>query len=310
MIISAVVCTRNREAMTVRAVQSLIDQSANPEEYEILVVDNGSTDDTEKTVRELAERTTGVKVRYVSEPKTGIAHARNTGYEQALGEYIAFIDDDAAAEPDWLQLVIDNIRSSERPLVAIGGRILPLYEAPKPAWFLDRYEERTWGEERRFLTKEESFSASNMIVLRQAFIDVGGFQTNVGMSGERLMLGEEPLVFEQFWKKLDCEQRILYDPELKVRHSVPAAKMTVLYWAKRTFVGGQFEARVARESGKGLAMFVRAVASFLFRSVVWWFFIFKTRNFKRWLFEGLGYLAAPLGRLLALIGIEPKLKRI
>lgn len=310
MLVSAVVCTRNRSAMTVRAVQSLVDQTADPSDYEILVVDNGSTDDTQERMRELAETTERVALRYVQEPRTGIAHARNTGYKEARGEYIAFIDDDAAAEPDWLERVINNIRGAEAPLVALGGQILPLYEAPKPSWFLDEYEIRTWGGERRFLEPGESFSASNMVVQRQAFVDVGGFPTDVGMSGERLMIGEEPQVFLRFWEELSCERRILYDPGMQVLHSVPAHKMRLLTRAGRRFVSGQFAGHVILRTGRGrLAAIARALVSFLFRSLAWVFFIFKTWNLRRWIFEGFGYVAEPLGRLLLLMGIEPELKR-
>lgn len=296
--------------MTVRAVKSLVEQTADPADYEILVIDNGSTDDTKERISELADETDRVDVRYLEESRTGIAFARNTGYEQARGEYIAYIDDDAAAKPDWLERVINNIRGADAPLIALGGQIHPLYEAPKPNWFMDEYEIRTWGDERRFLGPDESFSASNMVIQRQAFVEVKGFQTDVGMSGERLMVGEEPQVFKQFWEELSCQQRILYDPEMRVMHSVPAHKMRLFTSAGRHFVHGQFWGRVVLSSGRGrFAATVRAFASCLFRSVVGVFYIFKTRNVQRWIFEGFGYAAEPLGRLLVLIGIEPHLKR-
>ena len=250
MLISAVVCTRDRSDMAVRAIKSLIDQTADPAEYQILVVDNGSTDDTEEKVRALADKTARVEVRYVKEPRTGIAHARNKAYREASGEYVAFIDDDAVAEPDWIARLIETIGAQHGPPVAVGGRILPLYEAPKPHWFLDRYEERTWGATARALQRNESFSASNMMILREALVEVGGFPTDVGMTGDRLLVGEEPQLFERLWDTLDCEGRIVYDPGLRVKHSVPAGKMKLLTDFKRSFAVGQFHGIVIKRSGR------------------------------------------------------------
>ncbi|MCH8977633.1 MAG: glycosyltransferase family 2 protein [Armatimonadetes bacterium] len=307
MLISAVVCTRDRADMAVRAIKSLIDQSADPAEYEILVIDNGSTDDTEEKVRTLADKTARVQVRYVKEPRTGIAHARNTGYEEAQGEYVAFIDDDAAAEPAWITRLIETIRAQHEPPVAVGGRILPLYEAPKPHWFLERYEERTWGETARALQRNESFSASNMTILREALVEVGGFPTDVGMTGDRLLVGEEPQLFERLWDKLECEGRIVYDPRLRVRHSVTAGKMKLFTEFKRTFVAGQFHGIVIKRSGG--VRFVPALRAFAVLCTRLVLALFKVGHPKRWVYEGTGIIGEPLGRFLTLIGIEPKLKR-
>ncbi len=297
--------------MMVRAVQSLLQQTAAPEDYEVIIIDNGSTDGSQEVARSMAESSTRVRVRLVEETRTGIAFARNTSFEEASGEYVASIDDDAAAEPDWIARIIDIIRTEKSPPIAIGGKYIPLYEVPKPSWFLDSYEIRTWGEERRYMRRGESFAASNMVVRKDAFMQVGGFPTNVGMSGDKLMIGEEPLLFERLWDKLDCEGRIVYDPDLHVRHSVPAFKMKLTAMARRRFVAGQFAGRMIKASGSG--RFVATLRSFvvIFVKIVYAFLlIFKIRNVQRWIFEGLGHIAEPVARFLCLIGWEPKMKRI
>jgi len=101
--ISVVVCTFNRAAMLRRALESLLSQTTPPEvRYEIVVIDDGSTDDTPPVVAELAEGSAHVPVRYFRQEGTGIAGARNHGIRRAQGEWIAFFDDDQWADPLWL----------------------------------------------------------------------------------------------------------------------------------------------------------------------------------------------------------------
>ncbi len=311
MKISIVICTRNRSSMMARAVQSVILQTASPGDYEIVIVDNGSTDETEAQAKSLIARSKGRSIRYVKEARAGIAFARNTGYEAAQGEYVAYIDDDAAASPDWIDTLLRLIRESKPEPIGLGGVILPLYEVSKPKWFLDSYEERRWGSEQRCLTKGESFSASNMAVRRDALVAVNGFPTDVGMSGNRLFVGEEPMLFQRLWEQMDCEGRILYSPELHVRHSVPEAKMRLTAMGRRRFVAGQFAAMMIRSRGeRRFAAGLRALLALLGKSVFAVVRIVKVRNVHRWVFEGLGIVAEPLGRLLALLGIEPKMRRV
>ena len=294
--------------MMARAVESLVGQTAPADEFEIVIVDNGSTDDTRERAQRLVGQHSSHTIRYVYEERPGIAFARNAGTAASTGEYVASIDDDAAAEPDWIERISSLVTTRE--YVALGGRILPLYEVPKPPWFQDAYEERTWGTERRFLGKDESFSASNMVVKRSALERVGGFPTDVGMSGDRLMVGEEPMLFKRLWESEDCAGKILYDPDLRVRHSVPAHKMRVFTGAARNFVNGQYTARVIKSTGKSRTVAaLRSLASVFIKFFVGIGLVFKAKSARQWVYEAAEGVAQPLGRLLALIGIEPKVRR-
>jgi hypothetical protein len=125
------------------------------------------------------------------------------------------------------------------------------------------------------------------------------------------MVGEEPLLFERLWDNFDCKGRIVYDPDLHIRHSSPAFKMKLTAMARRRFVSGQFAGRMLIE--KGADRFVAALRAFIaifVKAFAALFLIFKVKNFHRWIFEGLGVVAEPTARFLCLIGIEPKMKRI
>ena len=109
--ISAVVCTHNRVDFLQRCIDSLRNQTLDPLNYEILVVDNGSIDGTEQ----LCERYEDVvNFRYIHEPVLGLSQARNRGLQEASGDFIGYIDDDAAAEPQWNRRLASHRQSSLR----------------------------------------------------------------------------------------------------------------------------------------------------------------------------------------------------
>jgi glycosyltransferase involved in cell wall biosynthesis len=129
--ISVVVCTYNRAALLPRVVESLFAQKSDAA-FEILVVDNNSSDDTPAVVASLQSKSP-VALRYIHERRQGNAYARNTGVEQAHAPIIAFLDDDVIAGENW----IDTIRSvfnRDSEISFIGGKVLPLWEIDPPRW--------------------------------------------------------------------------------------------------------------------------------------------------------------------------------
>ena len=95
---------------------------------------------------------------------------------------MAYIDDDAKASPDWLNVAFEIINSITPAPLCLGGPIYPFYLTPKPIWFKDEYEVRSWGPDSRWLSKGESFSGSNMIWKKEVFITFGGFPNRQGCS--------------------------------------------------------------------------------------------------------------------------------
>jgi glycosyltransferase involved in cell wall biosynthesis len=130
--ISAVITTYNRSDMLATALNALLSQNAGGVRYEIVVVDNNSTDDTRATV-EARIAAGNPNLRYVFEPKQGITHGRNAGIAAARGEIIAFTDDDVVVTDNWIATIERAL--SENPDVAyVGGKILPQWSAPPPPW--------------------------------------------------------------------------------------------------------------------------------------------------------------------------------
>src|SRR5687768_12492925 len=102
--ISVVVCTYNRAALLPQALRSLFAQKIENLDYEIVVVDNNSSDDTPAAVESLKSESP-VPLRYVRESRQGNAYARNAGVEQAAGSIIAYLDDDCIADENWVAII-------------------------------------------------------------------------------------------------------------------------------------------------------------------------------------------------------------
>lgn len=234
--ISVVICTFNRADLLVAALESVCIQTISASMYEVIVVDNNSSDDTNIVVGEFCHR--HINIRYCLEPQQGLSHARNRGWREARGQYVAFLDDDARASRDWIETALHCFGWIRPEPLAIGGKILPAYDAPKPKWFHDDLEVRTFGDDPRFLGNHEGFSGSNMIFRRNVLEHYGGFDARVGVKGPYLSVGEETALFSRIW--LDKPDACFYySPSIVVYHAVPHYKMTVAYSLKRSFVTGQ-----------------------------------------------------------------------
>ena len=134
MDISVVICTYNRCRSLADSLESVAN-SRLPDsvEWEVVVVDNNSRDQTRQTVERFCQRYPQ-RFRYVFESDQGLSHARNAGIREARGAIIAFTDDDLTVEPTWLQNVTAPLRD-EGPWAGTGGRILPAQTFAAPKWF-------------------------------------------------------------------------------------------------------------------------------------------------------------------------------
>jgi glucosyl-dolichyl phosphate glucuronosyltransferase len=237
--ISAIICTYNRATRLERAVKSLIYQTLNKSSYEILVVANGCKDDTVSIIEQLKNSNPECSLSLVHEEECGAGKARNKGVKCARGSFIAFMDDDAEAQSDWLETGLRCFDEVKPMPLGVGGPIYPLYTSPKPAWFKDEYEVRSWGVGSRFLNRGEIFSGSNMIFKKQVFEEYGFFDTAIEIKGESLILGEECGFQEKIWESMGTECVLYYSPKLVVLHEVSGYKMTLVYRLKRGLAMGQ-----------------------------------------------------------------------
>ncbi len=302
--LSVVICTYNRADILRGSIESLLNQTGATGTFEILVVDNNSTDDTAAVARRYA---TDHGIRYIFEPAQGLAHARNRGYAEARGEYVAYLDDDARADPVWIAGIHKIIQQSDRRPIGIGGPIYPYYLSEKPDWFLDEYEIRTWGDAPRFLEKGEFFSGSNMVFSREVLARFGGFDTDLGVKGDTLNLGEETRLFNKIWDGFLEHELFYYSPALKVYHLVPADKMNLHYFFKRRFMVGQSSLHSIfspLDGYKKVNLTVGFSAFILYKSLVAVLKLPLYRSFHTWVIECMNPVIVGLGLVCACLGIR------
>jgi glucosyl-dolichyl phosphate glucuronosyltransferase len=243
--LSVVVCTYSRCALLRDCLESLAAQTLSRDAYEVIVVDNNSSDGTPGLV--WSWQRDNPRVRYVLEPRQGVAHARNRGWREAAGEFVAYIDDDTTADPEWCERVLHAFTASTPQPVAVGGEILPRLAGRKPWWFSPRMEVRSWGPAAGFLsspTAHYGFSGANMAFQRRVLSEHGGFNTAFGMSGDKVWLGEEPELFMRIHR---TQPYFWYDPAIQVQHYVPPSQLRLVGRLYRAFQTGR--ARRAIEKG-------------------------------------------------------------
>ncbi len=303
--ITVAICTYNRADMLDGALTSLCTQAVSANCFEILVIDNGSFDNTAACVQGCKKKYPNHTIRMVFEATIGLGWARNTAILQAEGRYVAFLDDDARAQPDWLAQALAILRKEPEALICIGGPIQPFYTTPKPVWFKDDYESRSWGKKARRLNSGESFSGSNMIWRKTSLQAIGGFTGLLGVKGETLSIGEETDAFMRLWQQVD-EPLLFYSPTLRVRHWVPSFKMKVLYRLKRAFVAGQVAVQLKKQPGWRWRLFslLRGIRDLMlntyqaichFRQHTYW---------QNWLVEEGQPVMIKLGIILASVGVN------
>jgi glycosyltransferase involved in cell wall biosynthesis len=266
--LSIVICTHNRSGMLATALESLVCQVAPLENYEILVVDNHSTDETKRVVERFATKLKNLC--YVYESEIGLSAARNRGWQEAHGRYVGYLDDDAKVPLEWVSValeVIDRIAPE-----AFGGPYFAFYNSPKPAWFKDEYATYVKGNESRRLNEEEYLSGCNLFIRRDVLDELNGFNTALGMTGKKIAYGEETSFLKILREKYPCAY-IYYEPRLFIYHLVRDEKMDLWRWPKRFLIDGRYSYRAQSPvNGTGVRDTILEIALILlrlFKSCTW-----------------------------------------
>lgn len=235
LLFSVCLYTRNRARLLIQALESVCVQTLPPEQYEVIVVDNGSTDDTRSVVEGFTGRIHNL--RYFYEARAGSGRARNRGWQEAIGEVAAFIDDDGKAPANWLRVAAQVFTDYAPDL--FGGPIQPFYQTSKPKWFKDQYGVLSTGGAARWLVSQDEYLyGSNLFVRRGVLLALGGFDERLGMKGSRIGYGEETVLIRSA-RHLSPAIRIYYEPELVAYHLVRPEKMRFVWQLRHRFAQGR-----------------------------------------------------------------------
>jgi glycosyltransferase involved in cell wall biosynthesis len=233
--VSVIVPTRNNCSSLRNTVVSLQKLGFPDDRYEIIVIDNNSTDDTQHVVEECSKR--GDKeLIYFKESRAGLHNARHAGARIAKGEVLAYVDDDVTCDPNWLS---ELARPYADPKVGcVGGKILPQYETKEPAWakcypgflsILDRADRIT-------TINDAGIWGCNFSIRKSVFYDVGGFHPDAMPWPLIRYRGDGELGLLN--KVIEKQYEVVYTPFAVVAHAIPKERVTLYYFKKRAFVQG------------------------------------------------------------------------
>ncbi|SRR6266568_509363 len=271
MRITVVLCTYNRcqslhEALNSAAALVLSDSV----EWEILVVDNNSSDQTPKVVEEFCSRYPG-RFRYLFEPQTGKSHALNSAIRNSRSDVLAFLDDDVTVDANWLQNLTAVLHDHQ--WAGSGGRIVPKWTCPPPGWLTLGSQHASaplvsfdLGMEAGQLN-EPPFG-TNMAFRREMFEKYGGFRTDLGPRPGSEIRNEDT---EFGGRLLSAGERLRYEPSAVVYHPVLENRLKKKYFLRWWFHKG--EANI-RQFGvrPGTKYSLAGIPLFLCRNLVVWTF--------------------------------------
>lgn len=257
--ISLVICTYNREKYLGAALDRIAANDCPVEDYEIVLVDNNSSDSTPEICRSFAESNPELNFRYFLETSQGLSHARNRGIRESVGDIIVFLDDDSMVEADYLrnlQRSLDDCPQAD----AFGGCIHPLFESGKEPEWLCKWT-YSWvsaidlgGQMQQFTSKYPI--GANMGFRRRALDRVGDFNTSLGRTLKNLMGGEEKDIFARVKA---AGMQIWYFPDIRVQHVIPESRTTRDYIVR--FAKGIGLSEYNRCKGMGTGAYLKRIIS-------------------------------------------------
>lgn len=281
--ISIVIATYNRARQLLGTLESLIRQDLPAVEWECIVVDNNSKDDTQTLFAEFAEAHREFNLRIVSEQQQGLSFARNRGIEESRGKIIAIIDDDEIVNQEFARSYLE-LFSKYEIAVAAGGRVVPRYPSGRPSW-LSHFTEipianpTDWGDSIRKFPKGRIPAGGNMAFRREILLKYGGFDTSLGRIGSKLTGGEESDLFErlandgvEFW----------YTPDAIIYHIIAKEKLTADYFKRLAYNTGTSQRHRAELHNRVVGALIGEVVKWCATLVLALYHTLTLRSSKGW----------------------------
>jgi GT2 family glycosyltransferase len=236
-LITVAICTRNRVALLARAVTSV--QAQLNDRAELLIVDNGSTDATAATIKNIIA--IDPRVKYLLESRTGLSHARNLALQSARGEWVIFLDDDATVQPGWLAAYEAFFSKLPAPQITVaGGPVIPDYETPPPGWLRPSAASFHDVTATRSCAPTEHPWGCNYAVRRETALAAGGFNIALGHCGQALGAYEEIELTERLRR---AGGAVWLVADARIKHLVAAERLRLGWQSRCAFGQGRSRAR-------------------------------------------------------------------
>jgi glucosyl-dolichyl phosphate glucuronosyltransferase len=243
--VSIIIPTLNRSAVLSQTLQSIILLNTPKEKFEILIIDNGSTDNTKYISTEFIKNYPDYAITYFYEPVPGLLAARHKGYFESAGEILVFIDDDIKPHPDWLSSILEAFNDKNTMLV--GGKNLPQYSIPAPEWINSLWVENEYG---RYCGQLSLLDFGDM----QKEIDplfIWGLNFSIRKEALRLLGGFNPDTMPKLLQRFQGDgetglsikakmagMKAIYHPGALVHHMIPPERLNLEFFIKRQYFQG------------------------------------------------------------------------
>ncbi len=231
MDVSIIICSYNRCQNLQTVLRSLQRLCCVGLDWEAVIVDNNSTDETRSVVKGLMAG--GFRnLRYVFERRQGKSFALNTGIKESKGNLLAFTDDDCIVDSNWL-LAIAKEFQTDPELIGLGGRVEPWDKSAA------RVAQRTYRTRMTLVRPEQVLSmiiGCNMAFRKQVFDTVGGFDKSFGPGGRMGAVAED---LDFLYRAYKLKSKLLYSPEIVIYHNHRRSDAITVEATKRTYTIGR-----------------------------------------------------------------------
>ncbi len=229
--VSVIIPTHNRSALLRQTVETFLAQDYPEEKWELILVDNASTDDTWQVITEIVSGTRGT-VRGLSEPRQGAHFARNSGAVISQGEILYFTDDDMLAERDLLSRIVEGFAADEK-VASVTGKVLPRWDTEPPVWVLELCRNQLLslidlGEATIISDEDPGVFSCHQAVKRDVFMRAGGFNPD---TNAEMFTGDNETGLNIKIRKLGY--KFAYVGRSVTHHMIPKSRMTQRYLNSR-----------------------------------------------------------------------------
>lgn len=277
--ISVIICTYNREKFIKKALASVAAQTLPATEFEIIIIDNNSTDTTPVICMEFIKDHPAFNIKYYKEENRGLSFARNSGFQQSRSPVVTYIDDDAEAIPSFLESIL-TFMEQHKEAVGIGGRVIPKYsESPEPIWmsnYLNGFVGKVdYGNIPLIYDSKMKYPVGcNMTYTNAILKEVHGFNNKLTFRSD------DKYIYHQISKISD---KIYYLPSAKVYHNIDAERLQYASF-KKLFLKTGNEEKIRTKTEEGTTGLAKKFFELLLKTcatvAIYILYIFKGEEIK------------------------------
>ena len=228
--VSVIIPTYNRSALLRQTIETFLAQDYPSDRWELVLVDNGSSDDTWQVIQRAASDDS--RVRGIQEPRKGAHFARNKGATASRGDILYFTDDDMLAERDLISQIVKGFDADES-VASVTGKVLPRWDTEPPVWVLEHLRNallslNDLGEATLVSDEDPGVFSCHQAVKRDVFMKAGGFNPD---TNAEVFTGDNETGLNIKIRNLGY--RFAYVGAAVTHHMIPASRMTQRYLNSR-----------------------------------------------------------------------------